>query len=91
MATARLTAKRIEGKKLFVTATFDGAPVPSKEYEFNSLFSRQDVLDAVAEDLRGFSVTTPAAKLEKLSAELEHDIVNGTVIDENGPVAPPAA
>lgn len=90
MATARLTAKRIEGKNLFVTAAFDGAPIPEKEFKVNSTCTREDVLEIIAEELRKFSTVTPTMKLERLFAELEHDIVNGTVIDENGPVAPPA-
>lgn len=92
MATARLTAKRVEGRNLFVTATFAGAPVESKEYKFSGLASREDVLSVVSQDLAKFNYEATKAELtgalDRLSQELEHDIVNGTVIDESGPVAP---
>lgn len=92
MATARLTAKRVEGRNLFVTATFAGAPVESKEYKFCGLSTREDVLAVVSQDLAKFNYEASKAELagalDRLSQELEHDIVNGTVIDESGPVAP---
>lgn len=92
MATARLTAKRVEGRNLFVTATFAGAPVESKEYKLSGFNTREDVIVAVSQDLAKFNREAEKAQLtvalDLLSQELEHDIVNGTVIDESGPVAP---
>ena len=92
MVTAKLTAKRVEGRNLFVTASFIGGPVDAKEYKFSGFNTRDEVLATVSDDLAMWNHEAGKADrqngAERLSQELEHDIVNGTLIDENGPVPP---
>ena len=92
MVTAKLTAKRVEGRNLFVTASFAGGPVEAKEYKFSGFNTRDEVLATVSDDLALWNHESGKVSrqngAERLSQELENDIVNGTLIDENGPVPP---